>query len=216
MGNVGLPVEVNRPPVARKTIGSTREATCFTSHDPTLVAEKRFTSVEYTAATLPILGDRVRGGRPATLGPVTPYALFGVAMTSPLAVWALAAALVRRRAARRVGRLLRLAAVGAATFLVVSALLLAGWAQPDALDELPPERRAALEPAVRASPQCGLVPFARVAEVEVIESPTGDRVLRFRCGLTPWAVPRLTGEATCADGRWQVPGLRETASAGRC
>lgn len=147
---------------------------------------------------------------------MTPFALFATAMLSPLAVVLVASAMSRRRRGQAVGRSRAAGAVVSGLFLVGSALTVAGWALPDAFDRLPANEREAIGPALDASPECGMVPLARVLSVEVRESPEQGPTLRYTCGVTHLGLPRFSNEATCADGNWWGPGVRDYWNAGSC
>ena len=144
---------------------------------------------------------------------VTAFALVLVGMLAPLAVVLVGWVLARCRRHQPVGEWWGVAAGLTAMFLLASALAIAGWALPDALDRLPAEERKAVGPALAASPGCGLMPFARVVHVEVVREPNRALVLRYSCGLTHLGIPRFSSEARCADGEWKGPG---PSSAGRC
>ena len=147
---------------------------------------------------------------------VTPFALFATAILTPVAVVVVASALVRRRRAQAVGRWRAVGAALSALFLVGSGLALAGWALPDAYDRLPASERRAIGPALDATPACGMLPFARVLRVEVRRSSPQAPTLHYTCGLTHLGLPRFSNQATCADGTWRGPGLRDQWNAGRC
>jgi hypothetical protein len=101
-------------------------------------------------------------------------------------------------------------------FLVGSVFAVAGWALPDAFDQLAANEREAVGPALAASPECGMVPFARVLRVEVRESPGHGLTLRYTCGVTHLGLPRFSNEATCAEGSWWGPGVQDVWRAGSC
>lgn len=147
---------------------------------------------------------------------MTPYAVFALAMLAPVAVVMLGVAVVRRRRNERLGSWRAGPAVASGVFLLMSGLAVAGWATPDAFDRLPALQRRALGPALAASPECGMLPFARVVDVSVSRTAEGGLVLRYSCGLTPVGLPRFTNEAHCADGQWIGPGVRDQWSAGSC
>jgi hypothetical protein len=98
-------------------------------------------------------------------------------------------------------------AVGASLFLFLSTLVVLGWAIPDAGDDLSAVERAALD----SSLECGAMPFARVIAAERVD----DR-LRYTCGLTPFGIPRFSGEADCSDGSWRLSGAFQEQSGGDC
>lgn len=154
-----------------------------------------------------------RAHRHGTLLHVTGLALFVVALLAPFAAVFIGWVLVRRRRHQAVGECLGVAAALAAMFLVTSVLAIAGWALPDALDRLPADEREAVGPAVAGSTRCGLLPFARVVEIEVVQDPSGRSVLRYSCGLTHFGLLRLSKESRCADRQWTGSG---GSSAGRC
>lgn len=135
-------------------------------------------------------------------------ALFGALVLLflvPAAAMVVGWTIVRARAGDR-RRLRTAVAIGASAFLLVTALVVLGWALPDAGDDLTASERSALD----ASLECG-VPFARVVDVE-----RGGDTIRYTCGLTPFGLPRLSGEAECNDGSWRVPGVLQEQTAGRC
>ena len=147
---------------------------------------------------------------------MTPYAVFAAAMLAPVAVVMLVVAVVRQRRHERAGPWRVVLAVASGVFLLLAGLAIAGWAAPDAFDRLSVEERRAVGPALAASPECGILPFARVVDVSVAQTAERGLVLRYSCGLTPVGLPRFTNEAHCADGQWTGPGLREQWSAGSC
>lgn len=147
---------------------------------------------------------------------MTPYALFATAMLAPVAFVLVGAAVSRRRRGQAVGRWRAAGAAVSGLFLVGSVLAVAGWALPDAFDRLPATEREAIGPALDATPECGMVPFARVLRVEVRDSPEQGPTLRYTCGVTHLGVPRFSNEATCGDGTWWGPGVRNMWTAGSC
>jgi hypothetical protein len=147
---------------------------------------------------------------------VTPYAIFGIAMLSPVAVVLIAVALLRRRRGERVGWVRGTAAAVSAAFLITSTLLFTGWALPDDLDRLSERDQSSLGPALGSTPECGFLPFARVVSVEITAGGDGPPVLTYTCGFTPLGLPRMSGEARCVEGSWTGPGLRDMWSAGDC
>lgn len=149
-------------------------------------------------------------------GDVTPYAIFGVAMLSPVAVVLVVAALVKRRRGERVGWLRGTGAALSAVFLGVSVLLFAGWALPDDLDQLSARDRASVGPALSSTPECGFLPFARVVSIEITDTASGGTAFTYTCGVTPLGLPRMSGEAHCVDGRWTGPGIMDQWSGGEC
>lgn len=148
---------------------------------------------------------------------VTPYALFFVAMTAPVAVVLVVRGVASCRGGNAGGRGRTVVALAAGAFLLCSAFAVAGWAIPDAFDALPPEQRASVGPALAASPECGQLPFARVLEIEVVRA-SGDSgpVLQYVCGITPFGVARFGNQAECGEGGWRVPGVLDHSYAGAC
>lgn len=134
---------------------------------------------------------------------MTGLAFFVVALVAPLAVVFIGWVFVRRRH-QTVREWLGVAAALAAMFLVASVLAIAGWALPDALDRLPADEREAVGPALAASPGCGLLPFARVVQVEVVQAPNRRLVLRYSCGLKHLGVPPFLQRG--ALRRWPMEG----------
>jgi hypothetical protein len=147
---------------------------------------------------------------------VTPYALFAIAVLAPVAVVVAASTVSRRRRGRVVERWRTAGAIASELFLFSAVLAVAGWALPDALDRLPVSERRAIGPALEATPECGLLPFARVMAVEVRQSPDHGPTLHYTCGVSHLGFPRYANEATCAGGAWRGPGLRDSWSAGSC
>lgn len=147
---------------------------------------------------------------------MTPYALFATAMFAPVAVVLVASAVSRRRRGQVVGRWRAAGAAVSGLFLVGAVFAIAGWALPDAFNRLPASERRAIGPALDASPECGMVPFARVLDVEVRESVEQGLTLRYTCGITHLGLPRFSNEATCGDGTWWGPGVRNMWTAGSC
>lgn len=147
---------------------------------------------------------------------MTAFALVALAFLGPVAAVFLGWVLTRWRRHQRVGEWLGLGAGLAGAFLLVSALAIAGWALPDALDRLPAEERDALGPALAAAPECRVLPFARVLAVEIDRTPEGLVVLRYRCGLTHFGYPSSANEARCVESEWHGPGLMQQWSAGTC
>lgn len=142
---------------------------------------------------------------------MTPYAIYFVAMLAPWAIVAVIAAIHRGRKGEIVGRGRGAVAGLSAAFLVCCGWLILGWALPDALDDLPADQQTSVGGALGSSPSCGMLPFARVLEVEVAENE-----LSFTCGLTPFGWPRFSSEGQCAEGTWQVPGILGPTGSGNC
>lgn len=147
---------------------------------------------------------------------MTPYALFVLALTAPVAVVLVVRGVASWRGGPG-GRGRAVVALYAVAFLLCSGFAVAGWAMPDAFDALPPEQRASVGPALAASPECGQLPFARVLEIEVVRASGGSGPrLRYVCGITPFGVAQFGNQAECGDGVWSVPGVLDHAHAGAC
>lgn len=144
-------------------------------------------------------------------------AIVAVAGLAVVPVWALIGAAALRVRDGRAGPWC-LGLTGAAlTALVWWGLAVVGAAAPDALDRLPDIERAALAPALAASPQCGTLPLTRVLRVDVRAEAGRGKTISFTCGLTHLGLPRFSGRAQCAEGgRWSGGGWLDLWRGGSC
>jgi hypothetical protein len=109
-----------------------------------------------------------------------------------------------RRRAQRAAALL----IGVIAVLTLPNLLLA-----DAVDDLPTNDRAAVRIALRSAPGCWRV--TRVAAIRTMDDQSARHGFRYRCEWTVLGWPSVTGEASCADGGWVLPGYLEPRYTGR-
>jgi hypothetical protein len=116
-------------------------------------------------------------------------------------------------AVRGVPNTLRDRVISWSLWAVLPGVLLLSAHLPDALDRLPARERA-IAGFLDDAGICGL-PFGRVVEVQ-IDDLDDPRSIHYRCGWTVLRLGSSTQEAYCAEGRWQVAGLREMHSTGSC
>lgn len=83
-------------------------------------------------------------------------------------------------------------------------------------DALNLSQRRSIESALQAISGCSS-PFSRLVELEPTEPGRSVTVgFRYRCALTILGVPIVSGEASCIEGQWSLPGFRGHRSAGWC
>lgn len=110
-----------------------------------------------------------------------------------------------RRLPAQVRRALGGTALGSAA--VVLALTVPASLVPDAVDDLAASDRASVRSALRRAPGCW-----RTSRVTMIRASTElppRHGFLYSCSWTILGWPSTSGEASCADGNWTLPGFSE-------
>lgn len=111
----------------------------------------------------------------------------------------------RRRQVRRAAHRVAAGAIG--MLLVVVSVTVPNVIRSDAVDRLPSKDRTAVRAAVRSAPGCST--FTLIAEVRPSTDLSPRHGFHYRCEWTILGWPTITGEASCTDGEWVLPGYLE-------
>lgn len=121
--------------------------------------------------------------------------LLGAAIAVP-ATW--------RRVPLGVRRGIRNAAL--ASTVIVLGLTVPAALLPDTVDRVPSQERSAVRRALRHAPGCWFT--SRVTRIRSTAASARDGFV-YTCSWTILGWPSVSGEASCADGDWVLPGYLE-------